>query len=62
MNDDYTPTTEEVRDYFAHGQFSDLEEREGVARFNRWLVEHDRQIAEKAFREGVDAGKFMAGI
>ena len=48
MSDDYTPTTEEVRDYFAHGQFSDMEEREGVARFNRWLADHDRQVAEEA--------------
>jgi len=48
MSDDYTPTTEEVRDYFVHGQFSDVEEREGVARFNRWLADHDRQVAEEA--------------
>ena len=29
---------------------------------SEWLVEHDRQVTEKAFREGVDAGKFMAGM
>ena len=43
--DEHTPTTAEVRDYFAHGQFSDVSELEGVARFNRWLAKHDAEQA-----------------
>ena len=41
----HTPTTAEVRDYFTHGQFSDVPEPEGVARFNRWLAKHDAELA-----------------
>ena len=45
-----TPTTAEVRDYFTHGQFSDVPEPEGVARFNRWLTKHDAEQAVAASR------------
>jgi hypothetical protein len=45
---EYTPITAEVRDYFAHGQFSDVTEREAVAAFNRWLAEHDAAVERAA--------------
>ena len=46
---DYTPTTEEVRsDYCLLADVS----RPRQLQFDRWLEEHDRQIAEKAYEEG----------
>jgi len=47
---EHTPTTAEVRDYFTHGQFSDVPEPEGVARFNRWLTKHDAEHAAATSR------------
>ena len=42
MSDDYTPTDRDVE--VAHIE-------------NRWLVEHDRQVADKAWALGKVAGK-----
>lgn len=42
---DYTLTTEEVR------ELAPLTEEE----FDRWLAEHDRQVAEKAWGQGAAA-------
>ena len=52
MSDDM-PTTAEVRDYFAHGQFSDVTEPEGVARFNRWLDAHDAEIHREGYSDAI---------
>ena len=48
---DYTPTTEEVRDHYASypgARFTP----ETAEWFDRWLAEHDRQVAERAWHEG----------
>jgi hypothetical protein len=50
MSDDYTrvstPSTEDVREYFAFGDFHGWSERvpERYELFDRWLAEHDRQV------------------
>lgn len=44
---DYTPTTDEVR-YHAT-EYNGLGMDDGD--FDRWLEEHDRQVAEKAYEE-----------
>ena len=48
---EYTPTTEEVR-----GEYVGLDTLDrgylAEAEFDRWLVEHDRQVSEKAWDEG----------
>ena len=60
MTDTYTPTTEEVRDDYAHfqvpggtapvtGEFA-----EGRAEFDRWLAAIERAAAARALEEFVD--------
>lgn len=52
---DYTPTTAEIADWYAHKgdstaapyYASKLTKR--VNEFDRWLAEHDRQVAERAW-------------
>lgn len=60
MND-YTPTTEEVRDFVTqtYGNDSSLARARAEAVglwFDNWLAEHDRQVAEKAWEEGYATG------
>jgi len=50
MSDDYTPTTGEVRAVYASASFVktafnkyDSNAERGLAEFDRWLAEHDRQ-------------------
>jgi hypothetical protein len=40
----YTPTTEEVRDVYAHAQT--------YREFDRWLEAHDRETKAEAWQEG----------
>jgi len=47
---DYTPTTEEIRNRYLSEVFPEDE-----AEFDRWLAEHDRQVAEKAWGQGAAA-------
>jgi len=48
---EYTPTTRDVRDDYArYGG-----ELDAFPEFDRWLTEHDRQVAEKAWTEGARA-------
>lgn len=50
---EYTPTTDEVvmgKTDLGDNFWRELTEDE----IRRWLVEHDRQVSEKAFDEGVD--------
>ena len=64
MND-YTPTTDEVRDSLVHlnkyyaEQYGDVDllvvESETAAQFDRWLAEVERAAAEKALEEAADA-------
>lgn len=59
MTDEWTPTTENVR--FAFSGCVEVSEaqirmkRHGAA-FDRWLAAHDREVAEKAWDEGHNAG------
>lgn len=60
-DDEYTPTTENVRNTYAYiGQGFAPSTRKNralaEAEFDRWLAEHDRQIAENAWDEGYSAG------
>lgn len=56
MHDDYTPTTDEVRDGYATDPESEYYDpigypayARGLRRaFDRWLAAHDREVAERA--------------
>ena len=50
MNNDETPNAQIARGRYAWKSES----------FQRWLVEHDRQVAEKAWRAGAAAGHLAA--
>lgn len=58
---DYTPTTEEVRDTY-EGVYAcgccAMPDEESLAQFDRWLAEHGRQVAEKAWDEGALAQEY----
>lgn len=51
MSDDHTPTTEEIRHYFAY-PWSDRFEDEPVmlAGFDRWLTAHDAEVKASALK------------
>lgn len=57
MADDYTPTTEEVHEAISEWVWSrrmfrpELGQSDG-READRWLAEHDRQVAERAWDEG----------
>lgn len=53
---DYTPKTEMVKTRYAiaHGGLSDDEEDVRADAFDRWLSEHDRQVAERAWDDAVE--------
>ena len=51
MSDDYTPTTEEVREGYAEHVDAYGGVNLGIGFFDRWLAEHDRQVAERTLRE-----------
>lgn len=66
MTSDYTPTTERVRQRWleAYEYERDMPGKirvrypdEVLAQFDCWLAEHDRQVAERAWDEGFDAGR-----
>ncbi len=56
MSDEYTPTTEVVRDEWGHLEGfiipDGVPKRE--AAFDRWLAAHDREVAAKALRGWAD--------
>lgn len=63
MGSEYTPDTEEVREDFTCAVFEGIPSRGAIedanfewnrraAQFDRWLAEHDRQVAEVAWDEG----------
>lgn len=58
MRVEYTPSTDEVRDLFAgaRGGYTNAPryERRGAG-FDRWLTKHDRQVAERAWDEAMQA-------
>lgn len=51
---DWTPSTEQVRSHYVFNQSNQWDPERGEA-FDRWLVEHDRQVAERAWDEGYEA-------
>lgn len=62
MSSEYTPDTEEVREDFTCAVFEGIPSRRAMedanfewdrraAQFDRWLAEHDRQVAEAAWYE-----------
>lgn len=55
---DYMPLTGIVKAaYVVHmNHYENIEHKVGVAEFDTWLAEHDRQIAEAAWSEGYQAG------
>lgn len=61
----YTPSTQDIlddyiienvrnHDSYQTGRSQESERQVYRDRFNRWLAEHDRQVAEAAFDEGAD--------
>lgn len=53
MADEYTPTTDEVREGLCiSGGVLTTSREERDARFRRWLAAHDREVAERAWDEG----------
>lgn len=61
---EYTPTTDEVRERYAAARYYlDNEDHltESGREFDRWLAEHDRQVAERAWAKGFDSGYKEAG-
>lgn len=67
MSEQYTPTTEEVRDRYADARagigewtrFDDSVARaveEAYAEFDRWLAERDAEVAAKAWDRGCASG------
>ena len=51
----YTPTTEDVREAYGwsgHDSYIELNRISRREEFDRWLAEHDRQVAERAWDEG----------
>jgi hypothetical protein len=56
---EYTPTTEQVRQFWASdGNFQPAAKSydyyESLLEFDRWLAAHDRETARKAWDEGYD--------
>ena len=67
---DYTPTTEQVEDAFSYDPEYEYHRPDDAgyhhrnrAAFRRWLAEHDRQTAERAWVEGAKWGALqVAGL
>lgn len=65
---DYTPTTDQIREEYAHNM-SPVISRTGRAesvqafrgRFDRWLTSHDAQVAAQALRDAVRYARPDAG-
>lgn len=55
----YTPTTRGVRQGYTSGKVGRKEMMPMAAKkaFDRWLSEHDRQVAERAWDEGGSAAR-----
>ncbi len=48
---EHTPSTEQVRTKFAATNTSSFMRNENEAEFDRWLAQHDAEVAEKALRD-----------
>lgn len=53
MSDAWTPSTEQVRSHYVFDQGDRWDAERGQA-FDRWLAEHDREVAESAWNQGFD--------
>ena len=54
----YTPATEEVRAVYNQDEFGNPAGlNDPCPEFDRWLAEHDRQVAEKAWDDGLADGR-----
>lgn len=53
MADEFTPTTEQVREAASLNGAVAVE----PDAFNRWLAAHDREVAARAWDEGREAGR-----
>lgn len=70
MADDYTPTTEYVRSEFVdrveHWElvWSEMEDEklDAAAEFDRWLTEHNRQVAEVAWDRAMEDRDGFPGV
>lgn len=51
MSDAWTPSTEQVRSHYVFDQGDRWDAERGES-FDRWLAEHDREVAEKTWDEG----------
>ncbi|MCT2042626.1 hypothetical protein M3D15_04660 [Pseudoclavibacter alba] len=57
---EWTPSTWYVREQFACGSDGDYRNEEEMrAAFDRWLAEHDREVAAEAWDEGYRAGRIL---
>ena len=56
----FTPSTELVRGAYIElsslSWYGNISHEDARMQFDRWLTEHDRQIAERAWNEGFDSG------
>lgn len=60
MADEYTPTTEQVRNDFAT-RMAPVRDDARRAAFDRWLAAHDRDTAARAWDEGAKAAWESSG-
>lgn len=62
MSVEYTPDTDHVRDIYVQGRsllsfYSEgrlAEDMRNGAAFDRWLAQHDREVAEQALRDAAE--------
>lgn len=52
---DYTPTMEQVREYFAMALDTDGTQKVPEAEFDRWLAQHDADVRTAALNAAADA-------
>ena len=62
----YTPTTKSVRDCYLYGQENAdgtfiKSQRGHEAEFDRWLEQHDREVAELAWDKAVESIQYEDG-
>lgn len=57
---EYTPDTGEVRELFWSASGTRRRDPQAWGEFDRWLADHDRRIAENAYDEGVEIGRYYA--
>lgn len=55
MTDENTPSTEDVRNWFAYGSGPRHTWDESRQDFDRWLAAHDAQVRAEALRDAADA-------